>query len=108
MKKIFLFICVIIFLFNTRYSFGEEKTKEKYGINIDVQQDKYDEKLEIILFKKQIETIERLAEKLTGANSVSADSIEYTILSSSKDERNLKLKILRYSFLRLEYSIFFH
>lgn len=101
MKKIFLFVCVIILLFNTQYSFGEEK----YGLGIDTQQNQFDNKLEIILFKERTVAIENIAKKLTGADIVTSDSVEY-IIFSGKNENNLRLK-LKYSFLRLEYSICF-
>ncbi len=44
---------------------------------------------------------------MIGADIVTPDSIVY-IISASKESGDIKLKILKYSFLRLEFSIYFH
>lgn len=110
MKKIFLSFFIILFLFTTGQVLvlGEKQTQEKYGLSIDTQQNQFDNKLEIILFENLVNPVENLAKKLTGADVVTSDSIEYTLMLSNNEKRSLKLKIMRYSFLRLEYSIFFH
>src|SRR5574344_854573 len=103
MKKILSIIFVVLFFFiSSKYSFSEERIGPQLGLNI--KKTDIENVTEIILFKKETEIIQSLAKKLTGANSVSTDSMEYLLLQSSKEERSLKLKIMRYSFLRLEYS----
>jgi hypothetical protein len=103
MNKI-LFVFLILFLFVSSQSFGENQVKKENGLNLNIQkQDKWDDRTEIILFRNQMNPIERMAKQLTGANYVDSDSIEY-IIPFGKQQDNFKLKINRCSFLWLELS----
>lgn len=105
MKKVFLFVFTIIFLF-VSFSFSENNSYILKKFSLEVQKPSNNYGLEIILFEKPQKAFENLAKKMTGADYIDTDSIEY-VLVSGKENNNFKLKIRKYSFLWLELSLSF-
>jgi hypothetical protein len=103
-KKIFFLFIIVSCLLSTGFQkvYSEEKS-EIFGI----RKTDNNSSLEIILFEKPRKDFEKVTKKMIGADIVTPDSIVY-IISASKESGDIKLKILKYSFLRLEFSIYFH